>query len=251
MDLAIRTNYAALRSNGASYTWTLNNHDAQRVVTRFGRADAHEFYSGNNLVNSTAPVDLALGTRRARAALLMMLALPGCTYLYMGEELGLPEVLDLPDDRREDPIFLRSRGSQLGRDGCRVPIPWNESAQNSYGFSLHDVPAWLPQPDDWGGRSVERQLHDPDSMLSLYRRALAARPLFVAEGDDLLIERDDDALILRRGRAVSVVNFGSAAITIANLDIEAGLRRVVVSHPDDVTETGLLAGNSAAWLYPI
>jgi len=250
MEQAIRTNYDALRSNGASYTWTLNNHDAHRVVTRFGRADANEFYSGNNLINSTASVDLALGTRRARAALLMMLALPGCTYLYMGEELGLPEVLDLPSDRREDPIFLRSQGSQLGRDGCRVPIPWNESARHSHGFSLSDVAPWLPQPDDWGARSVERQLHDPESMLSLYRNALAARPLFVAEGDNLFIERNGDVVALRRGRAVAVVNFGSAAVAVDDLRPQAGLRHVVVSHPDAVTEPGLLAGDSAVWLYP-
>jgi alpha-glucosidase len=250
MEHAIRTNYDALRANGASYTWTLNNHDAHRVVTRYGRTDAHEFYSGNNLINSTAPVDTTLGARRARAALLMMLALPGCTYLYMGEELGLPEVLDLPVDRRQDPIFLRSHGSQLGRDGCRVPIPWSHDARHSYGFSEQEVPAWLPQPHDWGRYSVERQLHDSDSMLSLYRRALASRSMFVAQGDDLLIEREGDVLILRRGRAVAVVNFGADAITIKDLGPQSGLRALVVSHPDAMRTDGVIAGNSAAWLYP-
>jgi len=56
------------------------------------------------------------------AAALLMLALPGSVCLYQGEELGLPEVLDLPDDCRQDPRFFRSGGAVHGRDGCRVPI---------------------------------------------------------------------------------------------------------------------------------
>jgi alpha-glucosidase len=168
----------------------------------------------------------------------------------MGEELGLPEVLDLPDDRRQDPIFLRSRGSQLGRDGCRVPIPWTHDAQHSFGFSQLDTPTWLPQPNDWGRYSVERQTQDPDSMLSLYRRALATRSMFVAQGDDLLIEREGDVLVLRRGRAVAVVNFGADPSTITGLGPQGGLRTLVVSHPEALRTDGVIAGNSAAWLYP-
>ncbi len=211
MEHAIRSNYDTLRRAGQSYTWTLNNHDTHRVVTRFGRVDAHEFYSGNNLLNSSAPIDLQLGEDRARAALMMMLALPGCTYLYMGEELGLPEVLDLPNDRRQDPLFRRSGGQQLGRDGCRVPMPWTQSPINSFGFGNNDVPSWLPQPPEWGNYAVNHQDQDPNSMLNLYRAALRLRSLFVAAGDHMEISRHHDVLFLHRGSTLAVVNFGSRA----------------------------------------
>lgn len=242
MERAIRTNYEALRRNGASYTWTLNNHDAQRVVTRYGRTDAHVFYSGNNLINSGAEVDLALGTQRARAAILFMLALPGCAYLYMGEELGLPEVLDIPDNRREDPIFLRSRGAQLGRDGCRVPMPWTSARQHAHGFSTDSGRPWLPQPENWGDYAVERQLREPTSMLSLYRAALEARPAFVGEGDDLRVERDGDLLVLRRGRATVAVNFSSAAVTTPDFGT---LLLCSEAHASPTT----LSANAAAWWF--
>ncbi len=122
---------------GASLAWTLNNHDTQRAVTRYGRADATSpaSWTGNNLVYTDADVDLAVGTRRARAMVSFAAALPGTLYLYQGEELGLPEVLDIPDGRREDPIFIRTQGREIGRDGCRVPLPWTASSANAYGFS--------------------------------------------------------------------------------------------------------------------
>src|SRR5204862_101932 len=122
-------------------TWVLENHDVPRVATRFG-------------------------VREARAAALLLLALPGPVFLYQGQEPGLPEV-ELPDEARQDPIFLRSRGERKGRDGARVPLPWTREAP---------ARSWLPQPAGWGVLSVEAQERDEDSALSLYRRALAARP---------------------------------------------------------------------------
>jgi len=117
-----------------------------------------------------------LGARRARAAALLLLALPGSAYIYQGEELGLPEVADLPAAARQDPRFRRTHGSSLGRDGCRVPLPWTRDGAD-FGFSETASPAapWLPQPADWGGYSVQAQLGDPDSFLSLYRTALRLR----------------------------------------------------------------------------
>ena len=102
--VAIDASLGALAEVGAPATWVLSNHDVVRVVTRYG--------------------DGELGTRRARAAALVMLALPGGAYIYQGEELGLPEVLDLPDSVRQDPTFFRTGGEERGRDGCRVPLPW-------------------------------------------------------------------------------------------------------------------------------
>src|SRR5690606_32279940 len=137
-------------------TWVLSNHDVVQHRTRYGEGSLNP----------------AQGLARARAALLAMLALPGSAYLYQGEELGLPEVTDLPPQVRQDPIFKRSNGELAGRDGCRVPLPWSGTAP-PYGFSSGE--SWLPQPDDWADLTVERQAADPSSTLSLYRRTLAIR----------------------------------------------------------------------------
>ncbi|WP_338676293.1 glycoside hydrolase family 13 protein [Streptomyces sp. SCSIO 30461] len=148
----IDASLAATTSVGAPTTWVLSNHDVVRHPTRYG--------------------DGTTGLRRARAAALLMLALPGSTYIYQGEELGLPEVTDLPDEVRQDPSFFRAEGQDGFRDGCRVPIPWTRSG-SSYGFGSGG--SWLPQPDSWGELSVEAQTGVPGSTLELYRAALAVR----------------------------------------------------------------------------
>ncbi|MGN9805459.1 glycoside hydrolase family 13 protein [Micromonospora sp. L32] len=137
---------------GAPTTWVLSNHDRQRHVTRYG--------------------DGEVGLRRARAAALLMLALPGCAYVYQGEELGLPEVLDLPDELRQDPAFLRTGES---RDGCRVPIPWSgELAPYGFGPDGSEL-SWLPAPATWRALSVAAQTGVAGSTLELYRAALRIR----------------------------------------------------------------------------
>ncbi|NGN65103.1 glycoside hydrolase family 13 protein [Streptomyces sp. A7024] len=181
--LARRWDTAELRSSidqtlayhapvGAPATWVLCNHDVTRTVTRYGRADFTGFDFEKKRFG--IPTDLELGTRRARAAALLSLALPGAVYLYQGEELGLPEV-EIPKDRIEDPMHFRSGGTDPGRDGCRVPLPWS-SGGSSYGFGPDGGAApWMPQPADWGSYAVEKQEADPDSLLSLYREALRLR----------------------------------------------------------------------------
>ncbi|WP_326599391.1 glycoside hydrolase family 13 protein [Streptomyces sp. NBC_01803] len=154
----------SMRPVGAPTTWVLSNHDVVRHLTRLGG-----------------------GLERARAATLLMLALPGSAYVYQGEELGLPEVTDLPDDVRQDPAFFRrgsdpdasSDGQDGLRDGCRVPIPWTAQG-DSFGFG--DGGSWLPQPAQWGKLSVEEQTGDPSSTLELYRAALAIRRTHPALG---------------------------------------------------------------------
>ena len=150
---AIDDSIEHLAAVGATPTWVLSNHDMVRHLTRYGGGE--------------------IGTRRARAAALLLLALPGAAYLYQGEELGLPEVTGLPDDARQDPTFRRTKGREPGRDGCRVPIPW-EGDVASYGFGPGPA-SWLPQPDDWAPLTRARQEGDPRSMLALYREALRAR----------------------------------------------------------------------------
>ncbi len=154
---------------GAPATWVLSNHDVTRTVTRYGRED-----TGFDFARKAfgIPTDLALGTRRARAAALLTLALPGSVYLYQGEELGLPEA-DIPLDRIQDPMHFRSGGTDPGRDGCRVPMPW-AAGEPWCGFGSASEP-WLPLPADWAGYAVDRQRADPGSMLSLYRQALLLR----------------------------------------------------------------------------
>ena len=156
---------------GAAPTWVLSNHDETRQVTRYGRP-----FSGirERSLDDGQPVDEAIGTRRARAAALLLLALPGGAYVYQGEELGLPEVEDLPEAALRDPIWTRSGHAIRGRDGCRVPLPWSGTAP-PFGFGPPGSTPWLPQPASWAARSVEAQAGDPGSMLALYRRALALR----------------------------------------------------------------------------
>ncbi|MFJ6795622.1 alpha-amylase family glycosyl hydrolase [Streptomyces sp. NPDC091268] len=152
MRTVIDESLAATASVGAPTTWVLSNHDVVRHVTRYGGG--------------------AQGLARARAGALLMLALPGSAYVYQGEELGLPEVLDLPDAVRRDPAFLRTAGQEGLRDGCRVPLPWS-GEEPPYGFG--PARSWLPQPAGWGGLSVAAQTGDPHSTLELYRAALELR----------------------------------------------------------------------------
>jgi alpha-glucosidase len=155
----------------ASPTWVLSNHDVVRHVTRYGRGDT-SFSMDNRRLGEFS--DLELGTRRARAAILVTMALPGAVYVYQGEELGLSEVEDLSEDLLQDPIWPRSGYTDKGRDGCRVPIPWSGDA-SPFGFNAEGVQPWLPQPAEWKSLTVAAEAGDPDSMLELYRAALHCR----------------------------------------------------------------------------
>jgi alpha-glucosidase len=161
--VSIERSLGAVAEVGAVPTWTLSNHDVVRHVSRYG--------------------DGALGERRARAMALVQLALPGAVYLYNGEELGLPNV-ELPDWVLQDPIWERSERARRGRDGCRVPLPWEGHAP-PFGFSPGPQ-SWLPMPPEWARLTVEAQLEDPHSTLSLYRQAIELRRSHPAlAGDDL------------------------------------------------------------------
>ena len=173
---------------GAPATWVLSNHDVARHVTRYGRLRSgldRDWTSADG-----AGVDLELGTRRARAAALLALALPGGAYVYQGEELGLWEVEDIPEPLLQDPGWARRPAD--GRDGCRVPLPWSNDAA-AFGFSPAGAtsPPWLPQPAAWEGLAAEAQARDPRSMLSLYRAALRLRHTHPALGDGTLAWDDD------------------------------------------------------------
>jgi alpha-glucosidase len=228
---------------GAPVVWVLSNHDVVRHVSRFAR-DQREV-AGFNLDDILgSPADLELGLRRARAAVLLMLALPGSVYLYQGEELGLPEVEDLPEDRLTDPTWRRSGNTVRGRDGCRVPLPWSGSAP-PFGFSTDDAATpWLPQPAGWRERTVAVLDRDPDSILTLYRAALGLRRDLPALGDGQLTwldVRDEVVAFTRAPGFACVVNFGSSAV---ELPVDG---RVLLGSDPRIGE-GLVVPDAAVWL---
>jgi alpha-glucosidase len=178
---------------GAPPTWVLSNHDVIRHATRLAPTP------DGSPVTTPMMVDAERGLRRAKAATVFLLGLPGSAYVYQGEELGLPEVFDLPNDARQDPVWIRSNGADIGRDGCRVPIPWKSQAP-SFGFGPTNE-SWLPLPDSWGEYAVDRQQVDEASTLALYRRALARRRAEDALGQGPMEWMDDSpegVLAIRR-----------------------------------------------------
>jgi alpha-glucosidase len=168
---------------GAPATWVLSNHDVTRHVTRYGRAETGFAHREPQRLDGS-PVDLQLGTRRARAAALLSLALPGGAYVYQGDELGLWEVEDIPEHLLQDPAWERSGRK---RDGCRVPLPWSGD-EPPFGFSPAEASGapWLPQPAEWKDITADAQAGDPRSMLELYRAALRIRRAHPALGDGTL-----------------------------------------------------------------
>ncbi|MGZ4285500.1 MAG: glycoside hydrolase family 13 protein [Solirubrobacteraceae bacterium] len=194
---------------GAPPTWVLSNHDIVREVSRYARPQGvRELRHLDDLLE--LPADFELGVKRARAAALLMLALPGGAYVYQGEELGLAEVEDLPDEVLQDPGWKQSGYTLRGRDGCRVPIPWS-GQEPPFGFTLNGATAapWLPQPRSWGTITVQAQTGDERSMLELYRRALRIRREHPALGDGAMhwIDAPEGALAFARDPGfVCVVN---------------------------------------------
>ena len=173
-------------------TWVLSNHDLIRHVTRYGGGD--------------------LGRRRGLAVSALLYALPGSPYLYQGEELGLDET-EVPDELREDPVFLRTGGAMPGRDGCRTPVPW-EAGSPGHGFT--DGAPWLPFGPDAKTHAVDVQVDDPDSVLSTYRRLLARRrALLPVLGDALSwLKAPEPLLAVRRGPLVAVLNTAAEPVEL-------------------------------------
>ncbi|MDH3293680.1 MAG: alpha-amylase family glycosyl hydrolase, partial [Acidimicrobiia bacterium] len=229
---------------GAASTWVLSNHDVVRHSTRYGLPPGVEprpwLLDGPHEL-----LDADAGARRGRAATLIALALPGSTYIYQGDELGLPEVWDLPTASLQDPSRERSNHTDKGRDGCRVPVPWTVDGP-SFGFG--SAGSWLPQPPSFGPLSVEAQDGDPTSTLSLYRTALRLRrELF--RTDENLVEVDLGPGVFSFGRgngAVSITNMGTKAIPLpAGADVALCSGELI---EDDGRP--LLPPDTGVWLRP-
>ena len=212
---AINESMSTAAIYGAPTTWVLSNHDVVRHRTRL----APDAGSRSNSGKRDRIVDQAAGEKIARAATLFMLGLPGSSYLYQGEELGLPEVTDIPADRREDPAFARTNGEDGYRDGCRVPIPWTDDAETNYGFSDQaGNQSWLPQPNSWAQLSVKAQQQDPNSSLKFYQSALKLRKELTQLGDGYLTWLDQDStnyLAFQRDDLVIACNPSDSAVTIS------------------------------------
>lgn len=213
----ITSNLAEAGASGASSTWVFSNHDVVRHATRYGLPPAEDGASQDGRAwlldgGPESALDRELGEHRARAATQLMLALPGSAYLYQGEELGLHEVADIADEARQDPTFFRNTGVDVGRDGCRVPLPWT-AAGTSFGFGGNG--AHLPQPVWFGGYAVDVQEDDPGSSLGFYRRALELRGAL--QGTESLEWVEDSAGVLhfvRPGGWRSLTNFGPEPVDL-------------------------------------
>ncbi|GAA1917200.1 glycoside hydrolase family 13 protein [Nocardioides hwasunensis] len=212
----ITSTLAAVEGVGAAPTWVLSNHDVVRHVTRYGGGEQ--------------------GLARARAATLTMLALPGSSYLYQGEELGLEQVDVAPEDR-QDPSYLRT--GEVGRDGCRVPIPW-AGTEAPYAFGPGAGQPWIPQPDDWAALTVGAQATDPTSTLAFYTDALRIRRGFAwTAGEEVsMLDLGADVVAFERGPITVLLNCGTAPVELPAGEV------LLASGPVD----GTLPPDTAAWL---
>jgi alpha-glucosidase len=189
----------------------LSNHDVIRHATRLVLDPPPPH--GMGLGPRSPHPDEAVGLHRARAATAFMLALPGSAYVYQGEELGLPEVIDLPDLARQDPTFFRTRGASYGRDGSRVPIPWEADAPGA-GFSPSGA-SWLPQPETWGRYARDAQRGVPGSTLEFYRTALSARREHgLGAGAVEWLPSEPAVLAFRNGDVIVVANTGASPVEL-------------------------------------
>ncbi|MBO3663108.1 glycoside hydrolase family 13 protein [Microbacterium stercoris] len=242
----IDESFAAFGGVGAPSTWVLSNHDVVRHASRLALgADSPQGHGVGPL--SPGKPDPVLGLRRARAYTTLMLALPGSAYLYQGEELGLPEAIELPDEARQDPTWFRTNGERYGRDGCRVPLPW-EAGAPAFGFS-ETGKAWLPQPSDWDAYARDVQAQDPESTLNLYKTLLRLRRELHLGSEEFAWADDVDvpetAVAFRSGRLLVIANPGAQPVALPS-----DARVLVASGPlaEDVDGDKMLPTDTAVWL---
>lgn len=239
----ITTSLTDAERSGSSTTWVFSNHDVVRHATRHALADDGGYMETNRkyvLNRGKNPVaDPELGLKRATAATMMILALPGSAYIYQGEELGLPEVADMPDSQRQDPTFFRSPGHHVGRDGCRVCLPWVADAKN-LGFG-DGAPAHLPAPASYAKHAVDVEDKDPNSTLNLYRKAIELRHELQAEESLEWLPSSDEVLHFKRPNGwETIVNFGEKPVPVPAGKVVLSSQPITDSVPVD----------TAVWLTP-
>ena len=238
---AINESFEAFDGVGAPSTWVLNNHDVIRHTSRFG-GDYGRATASDGIGSDQQQPDPVLGLKIAKGATLFMLGLPGASYLYQGEELGLPEHTTLENTYRQDPTFARTDGKRVGRDGCRIPLPW-EPEGDSRGFS-ESGKSWLPQPTSYKtlARSIQEQ--DSESTLSFYKATLGLRKqLGLGEGSFSWLDSHvgPETLGYENSGVQVIYNFGSQPVDLSNFDI------LLSSEPLSGTQ---LETNQCAWVKP-
>ena len=232
---AINESFAAFDAVGAPSTWVLNNHDVIRHVSRFG-GDFGRTTASDGIGPDAVQPDNALGLVKARAATLFMLGLPGASYLYQGEELGLPEHTTLAAKFRQDPTFFRTNGKRVGRDGARVPLPWLKGGTTN-GFTSAET-AWLPQPENFAELSRDQQTAS-DSTLGMYKAALKLRSeLGLGQGSFSWVS-DDTVLSYQNQDVLVIHNFGDSPVSLSEGEV------LIASAP---LGSGKLPANVTAWL---
>lgn len=239
---SINESFSAFDAVGAPSTWVLSNHDVIRHATRMGGVKGRPTASDGIGPNSPQP-DRELGLRRARAATLFTLALPGSMYLYQGEELGLPEHTTLADEFRQDPTFYRTGGARVGRDGCRVPLPWEAGVGQANGFNQTGK-AWLPQPDIYAEYSRDLQEGVAGSTLELYKLAIRLRKeLKLGDGSFEWVPEftNENALGFKNRELFVIHNFGSEPLQLPELQI-------VASSQNGLTLGATLSADQTVWL---
>jgi alpha-glucosidase len=229
---------SAFAGVGAPSTWVLSNHDVVRHASRLALTAENPQGAGIGPKSAGLP-DRELGLKRARAASALMLSLPGSAYVYQGEELGLPEAIDLPDESRQDPTWFRTGGERYGRDGCRVPLPW-EADSPAFGFNGTGE-SWLPQPADWAAYARDTQAGVAGSTLELYTGMLALR-----EEHNLGM----GSLEWITGLGEAVVAFRNGAVTVVantgEVPVELPLGTVLIASGD--VDGGVLPADTTVWL---
>jgi alpha-glucosidase len=235
---AVQDALKAATKNKSTCTWALSNHDQIRHATKMGLNPAVDRRSWMLSDGTSHPLDKASGTQNGLAATLFVLALPGATYMYQGEELGLHEVTDIPGDQIQDPQYLRNHKIDKGRDGCRVPLPWTKSGP-SFGFGTGG--AHLPQPNWFGGYSVEVEEKDSQSPLAIYRKALGLRKSLTTE-EKVKWHKTGNSSVLHFSRPNGwhcITNFRAAPIAMPKGKL------LISSHP---LQDGKIAAGTTVWL---
>jgi alpha-glucosidase len=221
-------------------TWVMSSHDVPRHATRYALPVGTDLDAWIRSDGTQVPLDRETAHRRARAATLMMLALPGSAYLYQGEELGLLEVADLPAERLHDPVYERTSHRLKGRDGCRVPLPWTPDG-SSFGFGSNG--AWLPQPAWFADYAASAQTGLPDSSMELYRKAISLRRKLVTDGGFGWVDTGDREVLrfARSGQWNCIVNFSPRDVPIPGVLILSS----------DPGATDVVPPDTAAWFSPM
>ena len=226
---------------GAPSTWVLSNHDTIRHTSKYGVPSIP--LHGQGIGPNSEQPDEAMGLRKARAASAFMLGLPGGAYIYQGEELGLPEHTMLEGKYRQDPTWFRTNGEKVGRDGCRVPLPWEANGGPSFGFNTTGK-SWLPAPESFKRYARDAQEGIAGSTLELYKRLIKERKEFAMGSGEFRFapEYSSDSTLGYINNGVLVIsNFGPDSV-----NVPAGKLLVTTQH--DLTVEGVLEHDQTAWI---